>query len=55
MVYDAVNCIKFAKINEYRIYLRISREILDKNWANLFQFDLYAGQKTFLTQKYIVV
>jgi len=29
----------------YRIYSRISREILDKNKAYFYQFDLYAGQQ----------
>ncbi len=29
----------------YRIYSRISREILDKIWQIFLQFDLYAGQK----------
>jgi hypothetical protein len=38
----------------YRIYSRLSREILDKFWKKYYQFDLYAGQ-TFLTQKYILV
>jgi hypothetical protein len=34
----------------YRIYSRISREILDKIWPKFCQFDLYAGH-TFLVQK----
>ncbi len=32
-------------LNIYRIYSRISREILDKIWQIFLQFDLYAGQK----------
>jgi hypothetical protein len=35
----------FAKTN-YRIYSRISREILDEFWTVVFQFDLYAGHKS---------
>ncbi len=31
--------------NKYRIYSRISREILDKFRSIFFQFDLYAGHK----------
>ncbi len=38
----------------YCIYLRISREILDKNWAKYFQFDLYTDQ-TFASQKWILI
>jgi hypothetical protein len=38
----------------YILYLRISREILDKFWTKYYQFDSYVGQ-TFLTQKYILV
>jgi hypothetical protein len=34
----------------YRIYLRISQEILDKIWPKFCQFDLYAGH-TFFVQK----
>jgi hypothetical protein len=30
---------------EYRIYSRISREILDEFWALFYEFDLYAGHK----------
>ncbi len=30
--------------NDYRIYLCISREILDKNSATFNEFDLYVGQ-----------
>ncbi len=30
----------------YRIYLSISREILDKIWSSFYQFDIYAGHKT---------
>ncbi len=36
----------------YRIYSRISREILDKNKTKFYQFDLYVGQHLLL-QKYI--
>jgi hypothetical protein len=38
--------------NSYRIYSRISQEILDKNKAKFYQFDLYAGQHLLL-QKHI--
>ncbi len=37
-------------MREYRIYSRISREILDKIWPKFCQFDFYAGH-TFLVQK----
>ncbi len=33
--------------SNYRIYLRISREILDKIWPIFLQFDLYPGHKTY--------
>ncbi len=32
----------------YRIYSRISREILDKIWPKFYQFDLYTGLKKYL-------
>ncbi len=32
---------------DYRIYSRISREILDRFCTNFFQFDLYTGQRFF--------
>ncbi len=32
-------------LNKYRIYSRISREILDKFWTIFSQFDLYAGHQ----------
>jgi hypothetical protein len=33
------------KFDDYRIYSRIGREILDDLWRYFFQFDLYAGHK----------
>jgi hypothetical protein len=33
---------------KYRIYSRISREILDTFWHLFFEFDLYTGHKTWL-------
>ena len=38
----------------YRIYSRISREILDKIWLKFYQFDLYAGQH-FWSSKYVFI
>ncbi len=34
------------KLNDYRIYSRKSREILDNFWPIFFQFDLNAGHKS---------
>ncbi len=36
------------KISEYRIFSRISLEILDKIWPKFYQFDLYTGHKQYL-------
>ena len=37
-------CSNYLMKNTYRIYSRISREILDRFWRIFFSFDLYAGQ-----------
>ena len=39
-IYIKTKCSK----SKYRIYSRISREVLDKNGPTFFQFDLYAGR-----------
>ncbi len=42
MRYDEQGKKEFINLT-YRIYSRISRQILDEFWPKLYQFDLYAG------------
>ncbi len=44
----------FCTPNDYRIYSRIRREILDKNLTKFFQFNLYASQ-TFVSLNCIFI
>ncbi len=37
--------VSFKSKKTYRVYSRISREILDKIWQKFYLFDLYAGHK----------
>ena len=42
-----INLVFIVGENSYRIYSRISREILDEFWAVFSSFDLYAGHKKY--------
>ncbi len=44
-IFGTFPVVQFKSDLEFRIYSRISREILDKIWHIFLQFDLYAGPK----------
>jgi hypothetical protein len=52
VVFDGVHWDSKSKKDNYRIYSRISREILDKNRTFYLSFDLYAGQQKLEFKKY---